>query len=931
MDALSTISAQLVALSGAQRLHRLALPGAGDLVVERWSGEESLSTHFNYVIDFLSLDAGLDLEAWLGQRATLSTRAASGADIERAGLVSDAALLGSDGGVARYRISLRPWMWCLEHGRHSRVFQERNVQEIVAAVFEGYAGIARWHWSDEVAGFLGSDRKRSYCVHYRVSDAAFVQRILAEEGLGWRVENDSEAPAGHCMVIFSDSGAQPEDATSAGVGVRFHRSEATEGEDTVQALGRSRRLGSNLLTLVSADYKCSAAQGAHVPVNGGGAQSSRESYDPLGAYAFADGRDGDRLARLQAEALEARNQAWRGRGSVRSLRSGQWVRIGQMPASAPSELLLTAVTHVGINNLPVGMRASLDHALGASPPHPVDPVLQAQAESVGYANAFSAIKRTAPWRPVLLDETGARLNPRPLAPGYQTAIVVGAQATTRTSGSQEVHADIAGRIRVKFHFQSEQGGDARDSAWLRVAQRYAGPGVGSQFLPRIGQEVLVGFLEGDIDRPLVLGALYNGRGEAGVAPTPAGQAASSDTSTYAQAVDGRASAQANLSGGHAPAWHAAAGGEEAHRHPGALWGVRSKEWGGSGFNALLFDDSSAQLRAQLLTTQSMTSLNLGHLIHQADNFRGSLRGEGFELRSDAWGALRARSGLWLSGYARYPSGSAGDAAQPVALLGQLHALGQSFATAAATHQTSILSAQDGVEHSNRSWLIEDKAPLAAMLASARATVDGGAYGDAAGQAALRDGSAGSAKVAHVGDPLLGLAAPAGVAQVAGQSLAWSVGETLTLASGRASETVVMGGLRLHTAQRLGMLSTAVQGRNAQTVAFSVVAGEGAIEVAAQRDEVRVQSQQALKVASAQAAFELGAGKTLHIATAGGASVTIEGGNITFTAPGNIVVHAGKKSFTGPAQHGIALPQFPRSSCKSCILDAMRLGTPGVLV
>jgi uncharacterized protein (DUF2345 family) len=102
-------------------------------------------------------------------------------------------------------------------------------------------------------------------------------------------------------------------------------------------------------------------------------------------------------------------------------------------------------------------------------------------------------------------------------------------------------------------------------------------------------------------------------------------------------------------------------------------------------------------------------------------------------------------------------------------------------------------------------------------------------------------------------------------------------------------------------------------------------------VAAQRDEVRVQSQQALKVASAQAALELGAGKTLHIATAGGASVTIEGGNITFTAPGNIVVHAGKKSFTGPAQHGIALPQFPRSSCKSCILDAMRLGTPGVLV
>ncbi|MFC3329484.1 DUF2345 domain-containing protein [Xanthomonas fragariae] len=462
-------------------------------------------------------------------------------------------------------------------------------------------------------------------------------------------------------------------------------------------------------------------------------------------------------------------------------------------------------------------------------------------------------------------------------------------------------------MRVRFHFQHDASAPAaQDSTWLRVAQRYAGPGVGSQFLPRIGQEVLVGFLEGDIDRPVVLGALYNGKGEAGVPATPGGTSAEADTRLYAQAGDGRPSAQANLAGGHAPAWHGAGGGTDNHRNATALWGVQSKEWGGAGHSRLVFDDSDQQLRLQLATTQAATQLNLGHLIHQADNYRGSFRGEGFELRTDAWGAVRATSGLWLSSYAR-SSGPAGEATQPSALLSQLQTLGKTFSQAAGTHQTVTLAAHEGVGQANHSKLIAEQAPLQALLTSVKTTVPGTAYADAKGAAAERSASPGDGRVPHTGDALLGLAAPAGIGVVAGQGLHWSVGETLTLASGAGSEAAIAGNARLHSGQAIGVLAAAVDGGQTQANSLSLVSGEGALDVQAQSDEVRVQSKEGLKLVSANAEVELAAGKTIHLAVAGGASVTIEGGNLTFACPGTITVQASKKSFVGPVEKSYKLP------------------------
>ncbi|WP_344760022.1 DUF2345 domain-containing protein, partial [Luteimonas lutimaris] len=289
----------------------------------------------------------------------------------------------------------------------------------------------------------------------------------------------------------------------------------------------------------------------------------------------------------------------------------------------------------------------------------------------------------------------------------------------------------------------------------------------------------------------------------------------------------------------------------------------------------------------------------------------------------------AQSGLWLSAYGTAGETPAGDAVGPTALLTQLKTLGQTFSEAATTHQTVKLAGHEGVESKSASHLIEDQSPLPAFLTSVKTTVPGEAYEQARGSAAERSPAAADGRVPHSGDALLGLAAPAGIGLVAGQGLTWSAGETLTLASGQGSNLAVAGHLRVHSGQAIGLLAAAVEGQSEET-ALSIVAGNGELDVQAQNDEARLRSRDQLKVVSANAEVELAAGKTVHLATAGGASLTIEDGNIVIACPGTIKVHAGKKNFVGPTKLDYPLPEFNESEfCLSCFLRAASRGAPVV--
>ncbi|ATD63825.1 type VI secretion system tip protein VgrG [Janthinobacterium svalbardensis] len=925
---LDQVGAALAAFSSITRLYELKLEGdsaqdADLLLVEAFAGDEQLQTPGARDVIALSTSAHVALASLLGQPASLHISLADGTRTQFSGYISAAAMLGSNGGLARYRLRITPWLWLLTQTRNSRVWQDKTVTAIVDAVFSAYAPHALWRWSDEVASFMQDAGERSYCCQYRESDFDFVRRLLTEEGLAWRFD-------GQTLLVFADSSqacATPEDASSAqGGGIRFHGARVGEPGDSVQALSARRSLHVGLSSVLSYDYKAKKAVAASVPTNmviGGKNAPLLESYDTPGQYWYANGAQAQRYAQLQMQSHEARAQLCQARSTVRTLRAGTRFTLTQGPLQAADgaapEYVVLRVASIGVNNLPLPALEGLAELFGPIPELLEETVQEwgagfpdfaaaiAQAQASGYANCIDMLAAATPWRPEH-DDNDARQHATPTALGSQSAIVVGADGNDVASGADEIYCDKLGRVRIRFHWQQETGA----TCWVRVAQRAAGGGMGSQFLPRIGQEVLVQFLENDIDRPVIVGALYNGQGEGGTKPTPGGMARDQhDAGVFQPAHDHAIAGQGNVAGGNSPLWHGAAGTSAAHRNGAAQWGIRSKEFGkagsAAGYNQLLFDDTDSQGRVQLKSSHAASELNLGHLIHAADNYRGSLRGAGAELRTDAYGVVRAKAGLLVSSYVLRHNAAqrdpAGDNAGGMALLKQAVLLGDTFSQAAKTHQTVAYASHIGVTAANASALDDKAAPLKAMLASV---------------AGMHE------QLPHTKDAIIAIAARAGLGVVAGQDMQLASGETVTMMSGQDTQFIGGGQLRVHTGQTIGVLGGVVKaGEN--NIGLQMIAAKQAIDVQAQADVLNVQAREEVNVISTNAHIDWAAAKSIRLSTAGGANITIEGGNITIQCPGKITVHAGRKSFLGPDRLAYPFPGLPNAICVECLKKSIAAG------
>ncbi|KVQ67565.1 type IV secretion protein Rhs [Burkholderia ubonensis] len=449
------------------------LKGRSDLVLVDFHCTEGLSRNFEIHVRLASQDANIELKKLIGQPVTITLQLtdalASSEERYFHGYVAGFTHLDNDGGFTLYSATILPWLWMLSRRRDIRIFQEENTEAILSKVFREYGQIASFEFRLSKA-----TQNRSYCTQYRETDLEFVERLMQEDGMFFFFEH---AKDGHKLIITDNSiGAKPVDGRSPVL--QYSKGEAFDDLAVVTSFQASRQLESGSVGLKTFDYK---APHARRFVSGGtevkqGEVPSYEVYDYLGEHGFADSDRGEELARFRTQALAAHSKVFVGATTSRRLTPCRYFELDDHydHSNAKPEdrqFLLTTVTHSGTNNYQAGEGAAT------------------------YQCNFTCIRKKIPYRPAFTIE-------RPSIIGPQTAIVVGPEG-------EEIYTDNLGRVKVQFHWDRLGKRNQGSSCWVRVGQPWAGRGFGMIQIPRIGDEVVIIFLDGDPDRPLIISSVYN--------------------------------------------------------------------------------------------------------------------------------------------------------------------------------------------------------------------------------------------------------------------------------------------------------------------------------------------------------------------------------------------------------------------------------------
>jgi type VI secretion system secreted protein VgrG len=442
--------------------------GAGELAVVELKAEEELSRPFFAEVTLVAGEGvEVDPGSLLDQEAALHLRSGDGVTRYLHGIVARIDRWDTGGGPDRHRYVARivPRFWRLGHRRKCRIYQGKTIPEIVQQVLgEGNVEVR--------LALSGSYPARDYCVQYRESDAEFIHRLLENAGIFYWFEHRQD---GHTMVLCDAVSSAPK--LTDGQLIPFRERSGTATDEHVESFVVRREVKPTAVTVRDYDH-------LHPTVDLTGAASEGgddlEIYDYPGGY--QDGGAGQTLARTRLEELRVGAEVGSGTSISRRLAPGYVFELDDHPAAEfNGEYLILSVRHRGFQ--PEVLTA-----------HGVEAALPGRRT---YENEFVCLRKGIAFRP-------ERRTPEPVIPGPQTAVVVG-------PASEEVYTDEHARVRVQFHWDREGKRDERSSCWVRVAQAWAGPGFGALYLPRIGHEVVVEFLEGCPDRPLITGSVYNGQ------------------------------------------------------------------------------------------------------------------------------------------------------------------------------------------------------------------------------------------------------------------------------------------------------------------------------------------------------------------------------------------------------------------------------------
>lgn len=441
---------------------KTALPDS-DLRVHACHSREALSELGETTVVVLSERRDIRASELLGKPATLTLRLREDATRHLGGYVTRFAQTGFEGRFARYEMTLRPWLWLLTRTADCRIFQEMTVPDIVKAVFDDHP-VARHELR-----LMRPYRTWHYCVQYRETDFNFVARLLEHEGIYWYFTHDE---GGHTLVLTDEARAHDCAADCSELPFYAAGGQSLPATEYVDQWSFAQQLQPGKVVITDYDFeKPSNALTASQNRARDYDLSDAEVFDFPGGY--VEGADGAQYVEDRLDELQAATEQFDASTNAQGVRAGHLLSLSRHPRDDQNaQYLVTA--------------AALQLSEGAAESGSGVAALRCQ---------FSAIPAAQQFRP-------PRRTPKPMAPGPQTAVVTGPPG-------EELFTDKYGRVKVQFHWDRRGQRNEQSSCWIRVSQPWAGKGWGGVSIPRIGQEVVVDFVEGDPDQPLITGRVYN--------------------------------------------------------------------------------------------------------------------------------------------------------------------------------------------------------------------------------------------------------------------------------------------------------------------------------------------------------------------------------------------------------------------------------------
>jgi len=836
-------------------------------------GQHQLNEGLTTDLFCLSTNAHISLKQFIGCQIAVDQVTDQGQLFRTTGIITEASQGQSDGSLTLYKLRLQDPTALWHKRRNSRVFMNKSVRDITEILFTEWQ-----NKSPLFASALTLDLKklsqdydvRPFVMQSNETDYEFLTRLWRSEGINWLIDeaqlfatdSSDEIQSQKLRLIDNNESYLALNRRN----IRYHRSSAVEQQDSMTTLVPTRNLQSTAVHVqrwqadaLSQEEGVGSVQSKHShSANQDNASLSLEQAWHMSPAWMQDLNGEDQATASGHQQLEKLNQNlsdyyasqskyFRAQTTVRDAQVGYWFELNEHPeidthSGSDKEFLIIGKRFYLQNNLPKDLQQQINQLFSQSQSQWQNNQsgLNDQTERQGNELILSRrnIKTVPEYHP---------LEHRPAA--YpQRARVVGLEG-------ESIHVDQWGRIKVRFLFtraddHNHDGGagsndNDTDSAWVDVLTPWAGAGYGARFLPRVGEIVVIDFFDGNIDRPFVVGRIH-----------------------------------------------------EAERHPTQfdkkgqlpdtkkLSGIRSEEVDGKGFNQLRFDDTTGQISTQLQSSHAASQLNLGNLSHPKDKTESDGRGEGFELRTDQWGAVRAGSGLLISTYKQdQAQGVHLDANEAKQQIEGGFNNAKALSEVAKNQQTDPLDVLENIQSFIEVLQQED-----------------------------------SKRAAEFQSAVMVLASPKSIAVSSNEDIHLSANGQLTQSAGDSINLSTQKSIVGHASQKISLFAAQEGAR--------LFAGQGKVEIQAQGDGLDVIARKGVQITSTEDTIFITSPTEINL-TANGSQVKLNGSGIFPVTGGKLEMKAGQHLFMGGSS--INPPALDLPDCSAKQSDAAKNGSAKVIL